>query len=400
MKKIVFFAAAVFSGAISLFNQDLQHRTTVVNIEVPVRVFHDKLFDNNLLKEDFEVFEDGVRQKIEAVYLIDNTRIKRSDTAGAFHPETGRHFYLFFEISDYPQKIKTALKTFFDQVFTREDHLTVITPRKSYQFKMESLSRLTNSEITEQLGGILRRDAWVGSAEYRHIIHDLIVSIRNLTKLELPEFNLMHGFTAEDVDLTAEEKYLILRERLEAMRTVSQRRLLDFAEHLKSKKGQKHVFIFYQREFIPKYTTRMFMKIEDANRPAEQMELMTHHGYFFRDLSFDVDRVKRAYSDSSITINFLFFTKAAELIPGVQMDEHSEDIFSAFSAMSESTGGITTSSANPEFLFQRASDAVQNCYLVYYSVPDYRPDGGFRNIEVKVRGKGRKVYHRAGYYAD
>jgi hypothetical protein len=82
------------------------------------------------------------------------------------------------------------------------------------------------------------------------------------------------------------------------------------------------------------------------------------------------------------------------------MVEHSEDIFSAFREMAQATGGITTSSANPEYLFKRASDAVDSYYLLYYRPKSYRADGKFRNIKVKVKGKNYRVTHRAGYIAD
>ena len=48
-----------------------RHESVVVNIEVPVRVLRKDAFVDGLTLADFEVFENGVSQKVEAVYLMD-----------------------------------------------------------------------------------------------------------------------------------------------------------------------------------------------------------------------------------------------------------------------------------------------------------------------------------------
>jgi len=82
------------------------------------------------------------------------------------------------------------------------------------------------------------------------------------------------------------------------------------------------------------------------------------------------------------------------------MVEHSEDIFGIFRKVAQATGGITSSSANPKFLFERASDAVESYYLLYYSPKNYQADGKFKTIKVTVKGKNYRITHRAGYIAD
>ena len=56
---------------------ELQHEAIAVNIEVPVRVFKKKNFVGDLAIGDFEIYEDGVLQDIEAMYLIQKTDIAR-----------------------------------------------------------------------------------------------------------------------------------------------------------------------------------------------------------------------------------------------------------------------------------------------------------------------------------
>ena len=383
-----------------LMNQEIQHESLVINIEVPVRVYKNDVFVNNLSQDDFEIYEDGALQKIEAVYLVNQTSIQRSEGRNQFNPETSRHFYLFFEITEFTPKMESALKYFFKNVFTPDDSLTVVTPRKSYELKAASLRKLPPPEISRQLGDILRRDAWIGNSDYRSIIRELKIMIRGMMKEEFEEFKILDSFEVEELVYEAEEKYLFLRDQLESLRTVDQKKLLAFAEYLKGKKGQKNVYLFYQREFIPEIELSLYNKIMDKNSPANQLNILERFGFFIRDISFDVEAVKQAYADSSITINFMFYTQPAEHVPGVRMVEHSEDFYSAFNQMSQSTGGIITSSANPEFLFKKASEASENYYLLYYSKKNYNTDGKFRNIKVRIKGQGFKIFHRSGYFAN
>jgi hypothetical protein len=120
---------------------------------------------------------------------------------------------------------------------------------------------------------------------------------------------------------------------------------------------------------------------------------------YHRDAHIEVDKVKRAYADSSIAVHFLFFSKMADTPRGVRMVEASEDIFSAFNEMAIASGGVAQSSANPQFLFKKASDASENYYLLYYTPKGYKADGAFKNIKIKVKGDGYRVTHRIGYFA-
>jgi len=85
---------------------------------------------------------------------------------------------------------------------------------------------------------------------------------------------------------------------------------------------------------------------------------------------------------------------------GLRHRDITEDIYKAFSGIASDTGGIIESSANVSAAFQKAASASENYYLLYYSPQDYKPDGKFRKIRVRVKGKNYKVNHRAGYIAD
>jgi len=109
MKKVLIIT--VLALGLTLFAQEVTHESLVINIEVPVRVFEGRKFVENLTMNDFEVFEDGVLQRLEAVYLIKGRTIERSEEMKKFVPQTSRNFYLFFEINDYTPRISKSMIT-------------------------------------------------------------------------------------------------------------------------------------------------------------------------------------------------------------------------------------------------------------------------------------------------
>ncbi len=85
---------------------------------------------------------------------------------------------------------------------------------------------------------------------------------------------------------------------------------------------------------------------------------------------------------------------------GMVMDDLSAKMYGAFQEMAEATGGISDSSSNIAASFERAAISSENYYLLYYSPKDYKADGEFKNIEVKIKGKNYRITHRAGYIAN
>ncbi len=63
MKKHTILLAILVLG-LTLFAQEIQEKAVAINIEVPVRVFKGKTFIDNLTIDDFEIYEDGILQKI------------------------------------------------------------------------------------------------------------------------------------------------------------------------------------------------------------------------------------------------------------------------------------------------------------------------------------------------
>ncbi len=370
-KHTIFLAILVFS--LTIFAQEIQQQAISINIEVPVRVYKGNNFVDNLTIMDFEVFEEGILQKIEVVYLIKKTTIEREErpelVPEKIVPEVSRHFLILFEITDYLPQIKKALDEFFLNVIVPGDSLLVVTPLKTYNLKDDAFAILPKDKMAELLNKKIREDVVRGNADYKSLIREL------------------------QSPLNSAELYMDIMRRLRDYKQFDEKGLLQSAEYLKSLAGQKHVFLFYQKEGIP---------ISRDMPISDKFELM-------KSVNFDEDKIREAFSDSSISVHFLYITKEIssaydlsnpKAMRGKEILEQSASIFGAFKKIAQVTGGITESSANISWSFNQAVKASENYYLLYYKPQNYIVDGKFKKIEIRVKGQNYRVIHRSGYVAD
>jgi VWFA-related protein len=394
--------------------QDIQHVRTAVNIEVPVRVFKGDLFVDNLTIADFEIYEDGRLQNLDAVYLVRKTLIERREETTPLNPDTNRHFYLFFEMSEYDARLRDALEYFVAEVLLPGDELFVVTPMKTYRMKSELLMAAGREKVFEQLLGLLKRDILIGNSEYRDVLDDLkSLALTMAGAVGLTATNAVSPMAADmfdagavfDVSTSVEEQlqtYTTLLSRLETMRQVDQAQISAFAERLRGQSGRKEIFLFYQREFIPKLDDMILTAYQSVynERPDIVQTVTGLFEFFKRESTLDVDGIRKAYADSGAAIHFLYLTRPAPKVPGVVMEEQSEDIFAPFREMSLATGGYMASTANLGTAMRSAVSAAENYYLLYYTPRDYVADGRFHTLEVKLKAGGARISHRLGYIAD
>ena len=394
MKKFIpLFLTAVLS--VVLFSQDQRHEVAVINIEIPVRVFQGENFIDNLTIEDFAVFEDGVLQKVEAVYLIKKKSVAKEEGNQRFFPSVSRNFILMFEIIDYLPKLGESIDYFFNNILLPGDELTVFTPVKSYKFNNQSFEMFSKEAIANKLKETLRSDSIIGNSEYRSVLREL-----------------EEVLTMEDLDI--DEKMSLFRQvlsRFESLRSVDEEGLINFAQFLKEKEGQKNVFMFYQKDVVPQLKPRVIEEIVTGNqdRPDIGQSVTELFDFFRRDININVDNVKKIFSDSSISMHFLYITQPPFQSSSVSrsgsgqaitLSDQSENVFSTFQEMAQATGGFSGSSFYATETFKKALDASENYYLVYYSPLNYKQDGKFKNVKIRVNGKNYRITHRAGYFAD
>ncbi len=404
-------ALSILGLALFLYpqQQPLQHVTGVTNVEVPVRVYDGDKFVDSLNLSDFEVFENGIPQQVAAVYLVKKTAVLRRELNAPVEPNTHRTFYLYFELYEYIPRLKQALDFFVKNVVGYQDDLVVVTPMKTYNLRKDMRAQRSKDQVVDQLNGLIREDVMAGGMEYRHALDELKMTARDIVReivsqdrTGMDASNQMSFGTLSsrrDVDEVIDQ-YRAYLARLENMRDVDQRKILGLASHLKSVGGQKHVFLFYQREFVPVLDKKTLNLNMDSLEWHTQLNLSTLFDLRPRPVKIDADLLKQTFSDSSIAVHFLFLTPRPDPAPGIAFDERSEDIFNPFLEIANATGGRAESTANPAFAMQKAGEASENYYLLYYVPGNYIADGKFKEIKVSVKGKGYAVTNRAGYFAN
>jgi hypothetical protein len=140
--------------------------------------------------------------------------------------------------------------------------------------------------------------------------------------------------------------------------------------------------------------------MQDVQGVDVQQMLVSAMEFNRRSVEVNVERIKRAYADSSTSVHFLFLSRPSRHVPGVYFAEDTSDIFTPFFEMAKASGGFAESSSDLDYLFQRAVEASENYYLLYYAPKEYRGDGKFKTIKVRVKGKGYRVVHRLGYFSN
>ncbi len=255
-----------------------------------------------------------------------------------------------------------------------------MTPVKTYNFNKEALSLVHKQEIAERLKEIVRKDIQLGSRDYKALMRDYMRLYRS--------------------EMEGDIKIYLMQEKIRELQNYSylpEKRMEDFADYLEKMPGQKFVFFFYQNENLPIPT----FAVEDPKGFEFIGEIMSF-------VAFDPGKIKQTFSDSSISLHFLYVTRNRSSLRDIEsrgysdmtMQDISSNMFGILNGIAQATGGLTESSANVASMFKKASDATENFYLLYYTPKNYTMDGKFKNIEVKVKNKNYRITHRQGYFAN
>ena len=345
-----------------------------VNIEVPVRVYSRGEVVGDLKIEDFELYDDGKLQKIDALYFLKHSEITRMESREelpgdipVIQPDTQRHFVLIFQMMKYLPEVGEALDYFFKDVLQKDDTLVVMSPLKTYQFKKDAFQITPLVAFADQLKKKLKKDIQNYSFEYR---------------------NLLRGI----IDGTAGDPLAALR-RMRDHIYLDPVRVKRFASFLNGLEGQKHVILLFQNELMP------FPKTD-----AITLDMIQESG-------LNVEEIRNYFAESSIHFHFSFITRRENQILDISRQfsfestqlefiEFKQDLFSVFKDIADTTGGVTDSSYNARISFEKAVEAVENYYLLYYTPSNYRTDGKYHTITLKIKGGGYRISHRQGYIAD
>lgn len=407
MKKALF-SILCLCLTVNLFPQIDQQQATIINVSVPVRVLEGGSFVDSMTLDDFELYQDGILQKINALYLVKDTHAARKEAGQEFDPLLSRTFYFLFQLTDWDPNLVDAIEYFFNDVFLPGDSLVIMTPERTFRLSPEAFASRPLEVTSKELVKILRKDIMLGNSRYKTTLRNLrrlvgeIKSASGVSTQQSSPSQLDTGFS--DASLSLElllPRYTNAIREIDDLRFVDQQTFITFAEALKRQLNQKNVYLFYQREFRPEINPSMLteMQMNFQDKPHIMGKLSELFDLYKRDVRFDGDQINQAFADSSLLFNFIFCDRIAERYAGIYMREQSETAFKIFSDAANATGGIVENSQNLATGFKKAAEIAEQYYLLYYSPVNYIKDGSYKSIEVKVKDKNYSITNRKGYFA-
>lgn len=392
----------VFSLFVKAQEEQLREEVSVVNIEVPVRVFHKGKTVDNLTKEDFKLYEGRKQQEING-FFIKKQKIKTGPPAvreAAAPALPSRYFVLIFRISDHSDDVRKALDYVFDHMLRKNDQLMVFANDKSLSFN--NLNE--KAKAHELVSRVLR-----GEAQKAHT--------RMIKYLRRVESETEHHYLVWLKHPGAMgAAFDFFNVHLQIWRDFKRRHLLPdmrkyfhFARHLEHIKKEKWVINFYQMPVFPKLKStgearRRVVAITD------NWSTFSSEGRAIRKLleileqemnvaaSFPVKDISKLFYKVNATFHSIFInTSLADFSRDYEYQRVSTDIENSLRAITKDTGGKLIASND----LSKALNVIEEKETIYYLLT-YAPDNPQKvgKIKVNLKNKDYRVVYDDNMRAD
>ncbi|KKN01389.1 hypothetical protein LCGC14_1128200 [marine sediment metagenome] len=374
----------------------LQEEVIVIAVEVPVRVIHKGKVVKNLTKEDFEIYEKGIKQKITAFEVISrkiSISKKLSPEDRKIAPKK-RLFILIFNIFDYTDAVGEAIDYFFKNVFTSGDRLIILTEDKLFNIEIEK----GLPEMIFNLKETLKKYKLISNKNtlraYRDLKHE---GDRVLNAFEGATGDVNRAiinFLETYLRIWADYRRQYFTPDLDLYRSIIKR--------VKQIEGEKWAICFQQRKMFPglKNKGRLGSIIDyyaDESATTGLHIISSKHWELQRSLNisynFPTKILKNLFMEANITFHLILMKSLRDILyRDFELREVAQDYEDCFKQISFSTGGYVTFSNKVTEALKEATEAEDYYYLLVYS-PDEDPSEKKRKIKVKVKKRGSKVIH-------
>ncbi len=389
----------------------------VINVEVPVRVFLKGEPVDSLTRSDFEIFENGKKQKINGFYIKKKKLVKKeifADSGESQNLMSSRYFVLVFKISEYNEKLHKGLEYLFGNILQKSDQCLVFINDRSIFFK-----NLNHKEhIRSVLNKVLREE----SKKARQNIHKYITKVED----EITEFDNMINIVAsgsfgENATMVLRflKKYLwVWNEYTNIFLKPNLDSYYYFSRHLEKIRKEKWVINFYQIEKFPmiKSTGRVMELIKTilANNENHADAEMSTMGKAIKqmlwqlDLSlhstkqFPAEEISKLFIKVEATFHSILIPVNRQFVSeNVELGEVASEIESSLREITRKTGGSLQRTGNLEKALGEIREKEEITYMLTYSPDD--PDK-IGKIRVKTGNTKHRVLYddqmRADYIKD
>lgn len=368
-------------------------------IPLAVRVFSGSHFVDDLSLEDFDIIIGSQSAKPVSLLLVNQHQIERQEGRPISPPDLTRRIIIMMKMIDYHPQLAQAIEDLFINELLPGDTLEIQTPMKNYLMAPGALEKVPKPVLIKNALELVRKDILQGNMLYNSLLNELKRFVRRISGVSTFEVEELGG-VSEDLGLPfLFQNYRNNMQKLEALRRLDDHQLIQFAEAIQKRPGQKLIFFLYQREFLPeispmKMNELLSMYQDDPNIIGELQDLFQQ---FHRPLTFNTPLLEEAFASSEAQFNFLFLNKDAPKVAGLVMRERSEDVFKLMSKLAKATGGFIEASQNPEAALKKAFSLASKYYLLFLEPQIESLAKGFNPITVKIKRNNILLMTRMGF---
>jgi len=418
-RKIPFSIIFIFLIFVCLWPQEddkIKETVDVINVEVPVRVYHKGKPVDNLTKADFKIYENKKLQKIHGFH-IKRKRIKLQSlelSAEKKESYAPRYFVLVFRLTNFQDDLQKGLKHIFDTILKETDQLMIFVNNKSTFFR--DLSDKTR--VKEQIKKVILKESKTKRDQMLVYLKQIEQEL-GLTRFKM---ELRQGGSRSSVEKRHYQINNFLTKYLQIWNDYKKRYLIPnidnyfyFSKHLEKIKMDKWVINFYQMELFPKIVLtgdilRRIRQFVGQWQVSSNTELVTFSRIISRQLvtveqalaiakDFPAQEVSKLFYKANATFHSIFIRST---IPSLSQDleykKVASDLENSLREITKRTGGTLITSNNLKTALDTISEEEDIYYILTY-VPKNLSQVG--KIKVKVKKKRVKLIYddsiRAGF---
>lgn len=408
MNKFFFYLVIFFCLAQLSFNsvqeqKKLQEKVTVIASEVPVRVIHKGQVVKNLKKEDFELYENGVKQEITAFEVISRKISRQQEIYGSEKntQEKKRLFILIFNIFNYNDVVGKAIDYFFQNFFKQGDRVIILIENQLLNIEKGENLKSMIFNLKDNLKKYKKISTLNTHRAYNTLnleAERLLASLRGSARMGASIDQAILNFYDRYLDIWLEYKRQYFTMNLDLFQSIIDR--------VKQIEGEKWAICFQQREMFPKLKKQSTLesRIDDfinsqissraqINARSIRAKKWELERAFEITSSFSAEGLKNLFMEANITFH-LILLKTFRILGSrdFELREVDQDYEACFKDISRSTGGYSTFSNKISEALEKASQKEDYFYLLVYN-PEENSSEKKRNIEVRVKKEGAEVIH-------
>lgn len=395
--------------------EPIKEAVSVVNVEVPVRVFFSGHSVAGLAKEDFQISEDGKPQVINGFFAM-HKRMQAAAAGGpAVERPAGRYFVLVFHTYDCNSQLEDGIATLFRDILRPDDQLLVMANNQIRSFERLGDDDRAQAKVMEMV-----------KEESRSAYNQMLSTLQSIEReVNISKFRMTMrdagGKAMYSLGTTQDYVKGFLQNYLDAWRSFKRRYLtlnIDkfyyFSRHLEKIRKEKWVLNFYQLEMFPQIafgsdierSLRGFIDTLANSTDTTSLAYATLIRQTLNDIhkemnvsdGFPSGDVSKMFYKVNATFHSFFiraFTQGED--SELQFKNVATDIENSLRDLTEKTGGELLVSTDISGSLAAVSEKADDYYVLTYEPANARKTG---KIKVAVNDKKYTVLYDNNIRAD